>query len=180
MNSSYNNKNISYKDVFRLIIKLNNPKNIVEFGILDGYSLSLFSEDKECSVIAYDIFDEFKGNYGPYNELKEKFQNFKNVSINYGDFYKKFSELENQTIDLLHVDIANNGDVYNFCKENYFEKVKKGGIIILEGGSEERDNVEWMNRYDKPKIKHIIDDWKTEGINVMTIGTIPSLTVVKK
>jgi len=34
--------------------------------------------------------------------------------------------------------------------------MKKGGVILLEGGSLERDNTEWMVKYNKPKIRPII------------------------
>ena len=47
--------------------------------------------------------------------------------------------------------------------------------MIMEGGSEQRDNVEWMIKYNKPQIQPVI---KKYGLNV--IGTFPSITIIKK
>ncbi len=53
------------------------------------------------------------------------------------------------------------------------------GILCIEGGSEERDNVEWMKKYNHPSIKEEITNSKI--LNKCYIyGTyfkFPSLTV---
>ena len=102
----------------------------------------------------------------------EIFKEHENVSIEYGDFYKLHDTLKE--IDILHIDIANNGDVYEFAINNYLPKLSKNGVIILEGGSEERDNVEWMIKYNKPKIQPIVKKY-----NMKVIGTFPSITLFK-
>ena len=100
------------------------------------------------------------------------------MSIEYGDFYKLKDTIDNNSIDLLHVDIANNGDVYEYVLNNYIDKMNKDGIIILEGGSIERDNIEWMNKYNKPKIKPIVDKYK-DKYDILTMGNIPSISIIK-
>lgn len=57
------------------------------------------------------------------------------------------------------------------------KKIKRNGIIILEGGSNERDNVEWMNIYNKPKIQPIIEKYSS-SLNIKVIGKIPSLSII--
>ena len=52
--------------------------------------------------------------------------------------------------------------------------MSENGIMIMEGGSEQRDNVEWMIKYNKPKIQPVI---KKYGLNV--VGTFPSITIIK-
>ena len=85
---------------------------------------------------------------------------------------------KDNSIDILHIDIANNGDVYKFTIEYYLKKVSNGGLLILEGGSKERDQVEWMKKYSKPSIKKYLDTLK--DLQVLTIGAVPSITVIKK
>ena len=93
MKSSYISK-IDFGDVIATLVFMINPKRIVEFGILEGFSLSRMVEscDDDCKIDAYDIFDEFNGNHGNKEELTESFKEYNNVTIRYGDFY----ELDNQ------------------------------------------------------------------------------------
>ena len=179
MNSSYKN-DINYGDVLSSITFLNNPKKIIEIGILEGYSLSKFIENSNSDTIikAYDIFEEFNGNSAIKKDLIKKFNKFKNVEIKEGNFYNIHKNIKNDSLDILHIDIANNGDVYEYVFQNYISKIKKKGIIILEGGSLERDNIEWMIKYNKNKINPIIEKYKNK-YNILTLGKIPSITIVK-
>ena len=179
MNSSYLEK-LDYGNIFSLTTFLNSPKNIIEFGILDGYSLQEFAEScsNDCSIKAYDIFGEFNGNHADQNKLQEIFKDYSNVKIQYGDFYKKIAEIEDNSIDILHIDIANNGDVYEFVFQNYIKKMTTEGIILMEGGSIERDNIDWMNKYNKPKMQPILQKY-SNIYQIKTIGSIPALTIVK-
>ena len=178
MQSSYSEK-INYGNIFSIITFLKNPKKIVEFGILNGYSLKEFAESAnlDCIIEAYDIFDDFTGNHANKDSLLKTFNQYSNVKIDYGDFYKKIYDFKDNSIDILHIDIANNGDVYQFVFENYINKMTQNSIIILEGGSIERDNIEWMNKYNKTKIEYVLDKYKNT-YNIKTIGTIPSITLV--
>lgn len=178
--TSYKNT-LDYSDIFKTILFGREIKNVVEIGLLDGFSLETLSKNTSPStrINAYDIFDEFNGNHASFEFLIDKFKDDKKVSIQYGDFYSLCETFEDKSIDVLHVDIANNGNVIKFIFENYMSKLSDSAILIIEGGSEERDNVEWMIKYEKPKIKPVLDEYK-EQYNIMTIGTIPSITVIAK
>ena len=180
MKSSYNN-NISYGELLSGIVFSLQPKTIVEFGILEGYSLKAFVDNTNntTNIKAYDIFDEFNGNGANKTELKNRFSSYSNITIDYGDFYKKHDEIKDNSIDLLHIDIANNGDVLKFALKYYMNKLSPNGILIFEGGSEDRDNVGWMKKYNKPAIKPIIIQNKN-FYNIKTIGHFPSITIIKK
>jgi len=179
MNSSYNNK-VDFGDIISTITFMNNPQKIVECGILEGYSLSKFikSSSSNTSIDAYDIFDKFNGNHTIKDKIMKQFAPYQNVTIKYGDFYDIFKNYPDKSIDILHIDIANNGDVYEYMFKNYVNKVKDDGIILMEGGSENRDNIEWMIKYNKPKIQPILDKW-SKVYNIKTIGDIPSITLIK-
>ena len=180
MNSSYNNK-INFGDIISTITFLQKPQKIVECGILEGYSLDKFTcnSDTHTEIFAYDIFDKFNGNHAIKDKIINHFSPYENVNIAYGDFYNVFKLHKNKSIDILHIDIANNGDVYEFMFQNYVDKLKDDGIILMEGGSEERDNIEWMIKYNKPKIKPVLDKYNLK-YDIKTIGKIPSITIIKK
>ena len=78
---------------------------------------------------------------------------------------------------MIHIDIANNGDTYEDAIKHYLPKLSPTGIMILEGGSAQRDEVEWMNKYNKPKIYPVIQKYSKDYI-IKTIGNIPSLTFI--
>ena len=179
MNSSYNNK-VNFGDIISTITFLQKPNKIVECGILEGYSLSKFIENsnQNCSIDAYDIFDKFNGNHAIKDKILQQFNMYKNVNIDYGDFYEVFKNYPDKSIDILHIDIANNGDVYEFVFQNYINKIKDNGIILMEGGSKKRDKIDWMIKYNKPKINPILEKYK-DRFNIKTIGKIPSLTIIK-
>lgn len=175
MTSSYKN-NLNYGDLLESITFIQNPKSILEIGILDGFSLKCFADNSDNAKIdAYDIFDEFNGNHANKEKLIEKFKEYNNVTIQYGNFYELY-KLEDK-YDIIHIDIANNGDVYEFTINHYLPKLNTNGILILEGGSEQRDNVEWMIKYNKPKIEPVLEKYNNE-INIKTIGEIPSITLI--
>ena len=77
--------------------------------------------------------------------------------------------LDNYTIefDLLHLDISNDGDIISKMYDKY-----PNSKVIFEGGSIERDNIDWMVRYKKTKITLIQTSCKYKIIN----DAFPSLS----
>ena len=178
MNSSYINK-LDFGDVISTITFIKNPKKIVEFGILEGFSLEKFitSSDSNCIIEAYDLFDDFNGNHSS-KDIFSKFSGYSNVKIEKANMYTKLLEYDDNSIDILHIDIANNGDVYEFIFNNGIRKIKEDGLILLEGGSVDRDNTEWMIKYNKPKIQPILEKYSTK-YNIKTLDKFPSLTLIR-
>ena len=180
MRTSYNKNDINYGDLIESVTFSLQPKSIVEIGILDGFSLEKFinNSNYNTSIFAYDLFDKFNGNHANKDFLIEKFKNNSNVSILEGDFFHLYKNIDN--IDIIHIDIANNGDILEFTLQYYLNKLSKNGIILFEGGSIERDNVEWMNKYNKPKINPIIKKYQDLNYNIKVFGNFPSITIIKK
>jgi predicted O-methyltransferase YrrM len=161
---------------------LTKPKTILEIGILDGYSLMNFVKATDPSftqITAYDIFEKFNGNHSHEERIREMFKNNQHVEIQYGDFYEVHKSINNSELDLIHIDIANNGDTYAYAIEHYLPKLSARGIMLLEGGSKERDEVAWMTKYNKPKIDPLLAKYQ-ELYNIKTIGRLPSLTLITK
>ena len=176
MRSSYKNSDINYGEIFELLNGVNRPFNILEIGILDGYSLENLAKNKNAKILAFDIFDEFNGNHASKEFILNKFQDYKNVKIEYGDFYELYKNFNNEFFNIIHIDIANCGSVYEFALEHYLPKLVPGGFLIMEGGSKERDNVEWMKKYNKKSIGLVLETKK----NYITLGKIPSITIFQR
>jgi predicted O-methyltransferase YrrM len=176
--SSYTLDNINFGDIIQLITWSIKPKLIVEFGILEGYSLVNFiKEGQDCSIHSYDIFESFNGNYAK-REIIEKFRDYKNVKIDEGDFFKKILEYPDESIDIIHIDIANDGYTYEFAIQNCMKKLIKGGILMMEGGSKERDNINWMIKYNKVSIVNTLNKYR-DAYNIFTIEKFPSMTFIR-
>jgi hypothetical protein len=171
--SSYKLSKLTYEHIFQVICFLTKPKKIIEYGILDGFSLNCFQKytDVTCSINAYDIFE------GDQEKLVEAFNLYPNIKIEKGDFYKHHNCLEDNSVDIIHIDIANTGAVYDFAIKYYMSKLSSTGILILEGGSKDRDSVWWMEKYDKPRISEFLNQCSNEYI---TIHPHPSITIIRK
>ena len=181
MRTSYNNINLTYGDLLDSITLVKNPQKIVEIGILDGYSLKCFTKNsnKDTQIYAYDLFENFNGNHSNKDEIISNFSKYSNVKIDYGNFYE-LNNIIDSNIDIIHIDIANNGDVFEYAIQNYLPKLSENGILLLEGGSIERDNVEWMNKYSKPHINPVIQKYLKNNLSIQVIGSFPSITIIRK
>lgn len=179
--SSYLSKDLSYLDFIAGLTHVSQPKYIVEFGILNGHSLQIFA-DSGARVNAYDIFEEFNGNHADLPTMQDKFRDYSNVTIGHGDLFQMCDQFGDDSVDLLHIDIANNGDVYQYCLDNYVHKLSKHGVMILEGGSAQRDQVYWMKKYNKPAILPTIcrAQERESPYHIQTYGEMPSITVVRR
>lgn len=148
--SSYTKNNIG-KTLYDTVIKYK-PKKIIDFGILYGYSTVCLAQGVKDNgfgeVIAYDLFEDY-----PFKKAVKdivlnnlKFYNLDQyVSIVKNDFNKWVEKKE--SFDLLHLDISNTGSTISKIYKCY-----PNSLILFEGGTLERDKVEWMVKHNKPKI----------------------------
>jgi predicted O-methyltransferase YrrM len=182
MKSSYIKKDITYGEFIQGITQTLQPSNILEIGILDGYSLESFvkASNQNTKINAFDLFDDFNGNHSDKTKLLEYFKEYTNVTINHGDFFKLHNTIPDSEYDLIHIDIANNGDVFEYVIENYLSKLSNNGVLLFEGGSIDRDNVEWMKKYNKTPIYPMIKKYKEKGFNIKTYGDFPSISLIRK
>jgi predicted O-methyltransferase YrrM len=176
MSSSYKS-NVNFGDIISSVTFGLNPKKIVEFGILNGFSLENFvkASNTDCKIEAYDIFEDFNGNHAEYDKINTMFNKNKNLKIKKGDFYELLDNFEDNSVDIIHIDIANTGDTYKYAIDNYMNKLTKNGLMLLEGGSDARDNVYWMKKYNKTKIVPVLEEYKKD-YNIMVIDNINDKT----
>ncbi len=153
-------KLLNQLEIYKEILSL--PGEILEFGVYKGNSLvrlltfrNLLENDYSRKIIGFDVFGKFPevnseedkrfvdrfekaGGYGISKEELEMHLNkkgFKNYELIQGDIMKTYSEFlsKNQFLKLsmIHIDV----DVYQPTKiilENYWDKLVKGGILMLD------------------------------------------------
>jgi hypothetical protein len=171
MRTSY--KLNGYGGLIKAFAQVYRPKKIIEFGILDGYSLKHLMSGSlpGTRVAAYDIFDDYEFNHGDRQVLQDLYPGI----VQYGDFYYQHNKIANGSVDLMHIDISNTGDVYEYAFEFYLPKLSSNGFMLLEGGSEERDNCKWMIESGSRPIRPVLE---RSGLNYFIFEPFPSLTVV--
>ena len=178
MRSSYSECLINAAHFFQSISLAIKPNRIVEIGVLEGFSLKNLTKHITCNDIQiYDLFSNTESFLGNHADLKNTKEMFPTAKIKKGNFYEITDDFEDSSIDILHVDIANDGHVYEFALTNYMKKLTPRGVMLLEGGSEDRDNLKWMVKYNKRKIIPVINAFQNK-YNILNIGTYPSLTIV--
>lgn len=148
--SSYKENNLG-KVLYDIVLDVK-PRTIVEFGALNGYSAVCMAmalhEIGKGHIISYDLWTKYPHRNATMIDAKrnaEKYGVADFITFAEGDFY----EWDGEPFDLLHVDISNDGDIIDLLED----KVRKSkGIVIFEGGSAERDKVEWVTKYNKRPI----------------------------
>lgn len=180
----------SYGNLFKSLIEINKPKNILEIGILDGFSTliiadTLKKQNIKSNFFAYDLFENYEfnsTNFLKVSSILKKFNLSNNVKLINDDFYSIYKNHKKKTFDFAHIDISNDGDKLKFFFDKYDPLLKQGAIVIFEGGTLERDKVDWMLKYNKRGLKKEIE--KNKIINskyeYITLSPYPSLTIFKK
>ena len=107
-------------------------------------------QDTKATIESYGLAD--------YVEFAEK------------DYYEWLANPE--SFDLMHLDISNTGDTI----EQTYNKLPVGSKVVFEGGSIERDNVEWMIKYNARPINSI----KTLVQYTVVDSNFPSLSFFEK
>lgn len=156
--------------LYDIVIQLK-PKRIVEFGALNGYSTVCMAMALEelgrGKIDSYDIWTEHNGKKttmasAMWNVMKHGLGKF--VQFHYGDFW----HTDPPKADMYVIDISNDGKVIREARKRFGNK----GVIVFEGGSKERDAVEWMKKYKRLPISEC-------GINYKVVNSkFPSISII--
>jgi len=174
----------NYRTFFKSLVLIYQPKEIVEIGIGEGYTLSALLAGAEKNgfgrIRAYDIFEKWKYFHkANYENIIRKFGGSKQIEIMRGDFFEIYRNLKDNSIGLFNIDIAMDGSKYEFFIRYYLRKLKSNGLAILEGGSQERDGVHWMRKYNFQSIRSALEKFK-RNISYFVIEPFPSATLIRK
>ena len=185
IDSSYS-KN-SYASLFYFLSSHFKPKIINELGVLGCYSmiplaLGALNNNKTCSINGYDLFEEYSYKSFSYQDALDRISSFglqDFVSLKKFDVYEEgFIEEILKISDLVHIDLSHDGTMF---ERVFNSKVNNNSIIIMEGGSEDRDNVEWMKAYSAKKISPVLDKYSKirDDLLISVIEAMPSVTVIQ-
>jgi predicted O-methyltransferase YrrM len=175
---------LDYSALFKSIVFALHPQRIVEFGILDGYSLRALVDaaPQNARIEAYDIFEDFVGNHADQT-IREQFADDSRISIAKGSLFDAHNIIDctDAPIDIFHVDIANDGSVVRYVVAKLLPMLAEKGVIIMEGGTPDRDKVKWMQKYQKPPIVGALEEaCRQKDIEVCVVGTIPGVILLKR
>jgi len=141
------------------------PKTIVEFGVLEGFSTihmaKALRELDQGHIFAYDLWDAYKFKHNTQAHAQKNIDEAgltDLVTLLQLDFYEWLEDAENQHFDLLHLDVSNCGDIIEKTIQT-LEKAHKGRILLFEGGSKTRDEVDWMIRFNKRPINPVVQEY---------------------
>ena len=89
-------------------------------------------------------------------------------------------ETNYKSIDILHIDLGNQGGILEKTIPLWIDKTRQ--LIIIEGGSIERDKRSWMIDLGVEPISDWLKNFKRlrPDIEYFTIEPFPSLTIIKK
>jgi predicted O-methyltransferase YrrM len=157
------------------------PKNVVEFGVLNGYSTlwmgkAIQALDNRGRVQGYDLWDDYEHKHGEFTEVAQRIIDNDLCDWVYLGKVDIFEWAQHpQPFDLLHVDISNDGEklekLYHMLKGR---PQTKGALMVFEGGTPERDEVEWMKKWNKKpicstNIPYIVIDERFPGLSVVRL-----------
>jgi hypothetical protein len=175
------------------------PKVIVELGVLDGYSTihlgkgaRYFETQRNfpCHVYSFDLFEDYEFKHGNKEEVErrireEGLQDY--ITLQKGNAFEVHNQFQDGSVTLLHIDISNDGDKISTLLKSWYPKLSMnaigaGGWVLIEGGSVERDHIEWMELYNKVPIRTALyGPFASEYYHPpMVLPDFPSLTILRK
>ncbi|HLX81359.1 MAG TPA: class I SAM-dependent methyltransferase [Burkholderiales bacterium] len=175
-------KDHGYGYFFYALARAFRPRSCVELGILQGFSLlavaAALRDNGAGSIQGVDLFEDYPHRHAQYADVENHISacGLENRSgITRADALA--AHRHHDDIDYLHVDLSNDGDTYRFVFRHWAGKVRHA--ILLEGGSADRDQVEWMVKHGKSPIVPAIDEIRRaySDWTIAVLAPFPSLTV---
>jgi predicted O-methyltransferase YrrM len=179
LESTYQKNNIG-KTIYETVLKYR-PNIVIDFGVLYGYSTICIAKALQVNgfgkIYAYDLWDKYPYKHTTIDIARknlEKYDVSSLVTLEQEDFFKW---IENPTpFDLLHIDISNDGDKIEYAYNKLKKNIESGSVVIFEGGTIERDQEEWVAKYEKTPIYPLKDKLNYEIINY----NWPGLSLIQK
>lgn len=165
------------------------PKVCVELGVLEGYSAIFIAaalrDNQQGHLYGYDLWEDYPHRHTTLEKTQTRIKRAglaSRISLFKCDARSlPLAFRHNRVrIDFLHIDLSNEGGTLGWAMEAFRPHLSGNGIIVFEGGSEERDQCDWMLQYDKQPIHSVLEnktmmkDW-----DWFVIKPYPSMTVLK-
>jgi hypothetical protein len=162
-------------------MKVYKPKKVVELGTKAGYSAYHMArglkENGNGVIDCYDLWEKYQYNSVPKITAKNNLKKYSDIVELYQEDAKGI-ENKYESVDILHIDLGNDGKLLEKLVPKWLPKTKQ--LIIIEGGSAERDKVGWMIKYKKQAMASWLKDFsQKEVLDYFTIEPFPSVTIIK-
>ncbi len=192
--SSY--KDASYGSIFYALVRVLKPTRIVELGTYLGYSglhMTAGLRDNAqagSEICMIDLWDSYPYRHCSMADTKAHF--VRNALLDVAgcsvmfinaDAERVAQRFEDASVDLLHVDISNDGVKMAQIVPVWERKLSRSAnaMIVIEGGSPDRDRVEWMTKYDKAPLRRWLEGpWVSQHFAWITLDPFPSLTMMRR
>lgn len=175
-----------YGWLFYALARTHQPRFCIELGVLDGYSLictAMALRDNGIGrILAYDLWEDYPFKHGAMADVQKRVDALglgPFVILGKANAYDVPPYCSDGVVDWIHVDVSNTGDIVEWALREWQPKLKTGGLLLIEGGSKQRDEVDWMIKYHKEPIAPVLNDWRDE-YEIITLEPYPSLTLCKK
>jgi len=149
--SSYQYNNLG-KTLYEFVL-YEKPDVVIDFGVLNGYSTIALAMgckfNGKGKVKVYDLFEDYEYNHSNFEKLVKNLSEYGLldwVEIEKANFFDWVKDPEH--FDLIHIDVNTTGDILDIIGT-----LKGKGTVLFEGGSEQRDHVGWMMKFNKRPIR---------------------------
>ncbi len=156
------------------------PKTVVELGTHKGtsfFSMCQAAKDGKLKTKLYAVDtwkgDEHAGFYGEdilseVKKIKKTYYEKQNIFLIQSLFDEAVSKFKNNSIDLLHIDGLHTYDAVKHDFDNWFNKVRKNGIIIFHDTNEKMDDFGVYKLWDKLKKKYkTLEFFHSHGLGIL-------------
>lgn len=160
------------------------PDVCVELGTLAGYSAFCIStalvDNCKGHLECYDLWEQYPYHHATKAEATTNLFGLP-VVLKQQDAYTAVDNYKDASVDFLMIDISNDGDTYKKLLTDWYYKLSSHATVVLEGGCKERDEVEWMIKYNKKPIQSVFKDKDIlEKYALTNIGCFPSITIAQR
>jgi hypothetical protein len=150
-----------YDLLFYALVRLLRPQRCLELGVLEGFSLlamaSALRDNGAGHITGYDLFAKYPFRHAVFDEVWSRCRTAHldpYITLRQGNEKDAFAH--HSEVDILHVDLSNDGEIYRKLFSQWADKVRLA--VLLEGGSAERDRIPWMHEHNKPSIAEAISE----------------------
>ena len=133
-------------------------------------------------INGFDLFEAYSYKSFSYKDALDRIDSFglkDSIFLKKFDVYSEgFIEETLKSSDLTHIDLSHDGKMFERVLSS---QINDNSLIIMEGGSVERDNVEWMKAHEATKISPVIEKYSTirNDLFISVIEAMPSVTVIQ-
>jgi predicted O-methyltransferase YrrM len=131
--SSYEKNN--YGDLFYALVRIYKPKKVVELGTKAGYSAYHIARALRANgkghLYCYDLWEKYPFSSVPKSVAQKNLRKYEDiVKFKLNDARKVYKL--HKSVDILHVDLSNEGKILNKIIPAWINKTRQ--LIIIEGG----------------------------------------------